>query len=392
MTTTRFLQIHTLHSYSAGLLNRDDSGLAKRMPFGGSVRTRISSQSLKRHWRVAKDEFSIHSIPGATEAYRSRNIVERKVMDPIRADAGDASPEVLQAVADAFNIGVYGSSGSTESGRQPLLLGQPEVEHLRERAAAICAEHPGDPDAAKKAATELFNSRRGEGKNFRALLDSAKLPAGLEGALFGRMVTSDPGANIDAAIHVAHVLTVHAEESESDYFSVVDDLQSEDEDAGAAHIGDMELTAGLFYGYVVVDVPGLVSNLEGGPAEDWEGTDRTLAGKVVEHLLHLIATVSPGAKLGSTAPYACADLMLVEAGSRQPRSLANAFRKPVRAQVEDAIEALTCYLGELDDAYGGKEVRRVMSVKGCDIPKAERLCLDDLAAWTADAVCRGSVV
>ena len=263
MTTTRFLQIHTLHSYPAGLLNRDDSGLAKRMPFGGAVRTRISSQCLKRHWRVAKDEFSIHRIPGATKAYRSRNIVERKVMDPIRADAGDASSEVLQAVEDAFNIGVYGSSGSVESGRQPLLLGQPEVEHLRERAAAICAEHPGDADAAKAAATELFNSRRGEGKNFRALLDSAKLPAGLEGALFGRMVTSDPGANIDAAIHVAHALTVHAEESESDYFSVVDDLQSEDEDAGAAHIGDMELTAGLFYGYVVVDVPGLVSNLEG---------------------------------------------------------------------------------------------------------------------------------
>ena len=48
---------------------------------------------------------------------------------------------------------------------------------------------------------------------------------GLVGALFGRMVTSDPAANIDAAIHVAHAFTVHQEESESDYFSVVDDLQ-----------------------------------------------------------------------------------------------------------------------------------------------------------------------
>ena len=32
---------------------------------------------------------------------------------------------------------------------------------------------------------------------------------------------------------------------------------------------------------------------------------------------------------GSTAPYAYADLMLVELGSRQPRSLAGAFRTPV---------------------------------------------------------------
>ena len=51
---------------------------------------------------------------------------------------------------------------------------------------------------------------------------------------------------------------------------MVDDLQREDEDAGAAHIGDMELTAGLFYGYVVIDMPGLVSNLEGCKAEEWD--------------------------------------------------------------------------------------------------------------------------
>ena len=391
MTIPRFLQIHTLHSYPAALLNRDFSGLAKRMPFGDATRTRISSQCLKRHWRTAQDEFAIHNIAGATAALRSRNIVERKVMEPIRA-AKPASDAVLQAVEDAFNIGVYGRSGTTESGRQPLLLGLPEVEHLRERAAAICNEHPADADAAGKAAAELFTARRGEGNNFRALLDTAKLPAGLEGALFGRMVTSDPGANIEAAVHVAHAFTVHREESESDYFSVVDDLQRDDEDAGAAHIGDMELTAGLFYGYVVVDVPGLVSNLEGCKADEWEDADKDLAGKVVEHLTHLIATVSPGAKLGSTAPYACADLMLIEAGSRQPRSLANAFRNPARAQVEAATGAMSEYLRKIDQAYGGKEIRRVMSVDDCDVPKAEPLCLDDLATWAADAVRNGQAV
>ena len=390
MPTPRFLQIHTLHSYPAALLNRDDSGLAKRLVYGGAVRTRISSQCLKRHWRTAQDEFAIHSIAGSTEAIRSRNIVERRVIRPLK-DKNGVSEEVLTAVENAFNVGVYGSSGATERGRQPLLLGVPEVEHLHQRAAAICAEHPNDAKAAGDAATALFNARRGEGNNFRALLDSARLPAGLEGALFGRMVTSDPGANIDAAIHVAHAFTVHREESESDYFSVVDDLQADDEDAGAAHIGDMELTAGLFYGYVVVDVPGLVSNLEGCKAEDWQESDRELAAKVVEHLAHLIATVSPGAKLGSTAPYACADLMLIEAGSRQPRSLANAYRDPSRAQVDDATKRLSAYLGKLDDAYCGKEIRRLMSVEDCGIPKAERLCMDDLASWAAEAVRTGTV-
>ena len=385
MTIPRFLQIHTLHSYPAALLNRDDSGLAKRMPFGGAVRTRISSQCLKRHWRVAEDEFAIHSIPGAAAAVRSRNVVERQVMAPLR-ERGGISEEVLDAVETAFNVGVYGGSGTSQSGRQPLLLGLPEVEYLQEKAATICTEHPSDADAAKAAAEDLFSPRRGEGNNFRAFRDGARLPGGLEGALFGRMVTSDTGANIHAAVHVAHAFTVHQEESESDYFSVVDDLQREDEDAGAAHIGDVELTAGLFYGYVVVDLPGLVSNLEGCDAGDWQGADKTLASKVVEHLTHLIATVSPGAKLGSTAPYGYADLMLIEAGARQPRSLSNAFRSPAAAQIGEAATALSGHLSRLDAAYGSREARRVMSVEDCEIPDAERLCLDDLASWAADAV------
>ena len=383
MVVSRFLQIHTLHSYPAALLNRDDSGLAKRMLFGDAVRTRISSQCLKRHWRSTQDEFALAAI--APDAIRSRNVVERKVIGPLQQDGG-VSPEVLTAVQDALNIGVYGSSGTSETGRQPLLLGLPEVEYLRDKAAAICTEHAADAKAAGEAATNLFSARRGEGANFAAFRDSAKLPGGLVGALFGRMVTSDPGANIEAAIHVAHAFTVHREESESDYFSVVDDLQRDDEDAGAAHIGDMELTAGLFYGYVVVDVPGLVSNLEG---DEWETADKSLAGQVVHSLIHLIATVSPGAKLGSTAPYAYADFMLIEAGSRQPRSLANAFRKPSKAQTDDAVRCLSAYLDCLDNAYGSRESRRVMSLEECAVPNASRVNLDELAQWAANAVRSG---
>lgn len=391
MATPRFLQIHTLHSYPAALLNRDDSGLAKRMPFGGAVRTRISSQCLKRHWRMAEDDFALRNIPGAETAVRSRNVVERSVIQPLRMGSG-IDEGVLTSVEEAFNVGVYGGGGAAESGRQPLLLGYPEVEYLKERAAEICHANPNDANEAKKAVEALFNLRQGEGANFRAFRENVRLPGGLEGALFGRMVTSDPGASIEAAIHVAHAFTVHAEESESDYFSVVDDLQWEDEDAGAAHIGDMELTAGLFYGYVVVDVPGLVSNIEGCDAKTWESADRGLAAAVVEHLTHLIATVSPGAKLGSTAPYGYADLMLIEAGTRQPRSLANAFRTPAKAQVEAAAERLSQHLGRLDDAYGLNEARRVMAVEECTVPGAGRLSLDSLASWAAEAVRNGDVV
>ncbi|MDE2940256.1 MAG: type I-E CRISPR-associated protein Cas7/Cse4/CasC [Chloroflexota bacterium] len=388
MGTPRFLQVHTLHSFPAALINRDDSGLAKRMPFGGVIRTRISSQCLKRHWRLAQDEYSIHSIAGTKGAYRSRNIVERQVMGPLATVKG-VSEEVLKAVGEAFNVGIYGSNGTTEAGRQALLLGLPEVEYLQEKAEAIVTEYPKDVEAARVAAAELFGSTRGESQNFRAFRASAVLPGGLEGALFGRMVTSDPAANIDAAIHVAHAFTVHPEESENDYFSAVDDLAGEEEYAVAAHIGDMELTAGLFYGYVVVDVPGLVSNLEGCPAEAWLSADRNLAAQVIHNLLHLIATISPGAKLGSTAPYGRARFMLVEAGTCQPYSLADAFRRPARAQLEDALDRLSMEITAQDENYGRKGIRRFMSLEDCAISGAERLALADLAQWAAGVVRAG---
>ena len=239
MTKPRFVQIHTLHSYPAALLNRDDSGLAKRMPFGGTTRTRVSSQCLKRHWRTVDDEFSLLNIDGAEDVVRSRNIVNRRVLEGL-ADETGASENVMKTVEKAFQVGIYGEKGDTEGGRQPLLLGLPEIEYLRKRAFEVLREHPTKVEEAGKATTAVFKDER---NNFRVFRESAVLPGGLVGALFGRMVTSDPNANIDASVHVAHAFTVHPEESESDYFSVVDDLQSDDEDAGAAHIGDMELTA-----------------------------------------------------------------------------------------------------------------------------------------------------
>ena len=383
MTTPRFLQIHTLHSYPAVLLNRDDSGLAKRMPFGGAVRTRISSQCLKRHWRMAEDEFALKRIDGFTDSSRTRNAISLAVMKDLR-DANAASAGVLQAVETAFQEKLY-----SESGVQPLLLGLPEIEYLKRRASDICGEFSNDASGAKKAAEDVFHTRRGEGNNMRAMREATKLPGGLISALFGRMVTSDPAANIDAAVHVAHAFTVHGEETEMDFWAAIDDLPTEEQGPGAAHLNDMELTAGLFYGYVVVDVPGLVSNLKGRDAREWESADRTLAGEVVKSLAHLIATVSPGAKLGSTAPYGYADLMLIEAGTRQPRSLANAFRIPARAQVEDATQQLCGHLGKLDEAYGTTEARRALSVEECEIPGAQRLNLDDLASWAAEAVRTG---
>lgn len=437
MPTPRFLQVHTLTSYPAVLLNRDDAGLAKRLPYGGTVRTRISSQSLKRHWRLAKDDFSLRAIPGLSDAdfaARSRRHFSDQVARPLLKDHAEADvvkivdllmSQVLkggtEAAADAETDETEqdpdkaktrrgsrkrgdeaGAAGATSvdslETKQAFLLTSNEVAFLVDEARRILE---GD-DALRRALEEkpkkgsLTRYQAEARKNLAALGNGARVTRSLDASLFGRMVTSDVLANTDAALHVAHAFTVHQQESETDYFTVVDDLKvlGRVEDARSAGIFDTELTSGLYYGYVVVDVPLLVANLTGGKSEQWQeaGTDRELAGRVVEHLLHLIATVSPGAKKGSTAPYAHAQTMLVEAGARQPRTLASAFEAAItatkgRSISELAENALFDRLAAFDRAYGVRETRRFLSLAGGERANAAGpQSLDELAAWVGGCV------
>lgn len=391
MTESRFIQIHFLTAYPASLLNRDDAGLAKRIPFGGASRIRISSQCLKRHWRMADGEHSLRSI-GVDLSVRSRIIFEKLIAEPLINEG--LKKDVVRGVLKALQSKLLGESAKAqkaekESGArfdletpQVIILGQPEIKFITDVARKICQNASTD-DAPKKVEAYLSNKEHQE--NLEALKKAAS--AGLDAALFGRMVTSDILARGDAAIHVAHALTVHAEEAESDYFTAVDDLIRE----GSAHLGETELTSGLFYGYVVVDVPLLVSNL---------ADDRALVARVVENLIHLIAKVSPGAKLGSTAPYSYAHLILAEVGSRQPRTLANAFLVPVKTDDEGgvlkaAVDALGAHLKALDEMYGRHEKRRIaatLDVTGFPAEKIEKPkeheigLLDELAKWAAEQV------
>ena len=292
-TLPRFIQIHTLHNYPAALLNRDDAGLAKRLPYGDAIRTRISSQCLKRHWRVAEDSHSLASL-GVPMAIRSRELPRQMRDMMIERGMNEASAQA--ATEGMRNAGLLDKAGKNPQGDdalstgQAVLLGKAERDYLIGKCVALGQEHT-DSKALKEAVVAWLNEK-GEKKN----IETMKLGSGLESALFGRMVTSDVLTSRDAAVYVAHAFTVHEAQVENDYFTVVDDLT---EDQGSAGIFDTELASGLYYGYVVVDVPQLVANLEGVHIKECftvGAGQRELAAKVVHHLLHLIATVSPGAK------------------------------------------------------------------------------------------------
>ena len=376
MPDARFLQIHSLHGYAAVLLNRDDAGLAKRITYGDAGRTRISSQCLKRHWRVANSEHALQRIEGAAASVRSRETVTRRVIQPL--ERAGCHADTIKAVSTAFQTAVYGDKGESRSNRQPLLLGEPEIAYLAGEARKIAEEHGDNAEAVKDAAAKWVKNSK---TNMKAFREACAIPGGIAAALFGRMVTSDVEANVDAAVHVAHAFTVHQEESESDYFTVVDDLQAVEDDVGADHIGETELTCGLFYGYAVLDRDTLLANL---------GGDVKMAGEVAVRLVRLIATVSPGAKLGPTAPYGYASWMLVEAGDQQPRSLAEAYREPCEPKRAVAEDRVWRYLERLDATYETGEVRRFMSLEDVAMPAGDRAAsLRELSRWAGDVMEQG---
>lgn len=404
-----FLQIHTLTSYHASLLNRDDAGLAKRIPFGDAIRLRVSSQCLKRHWRERLQE----TLP-LPAGLRTRHFFEREILRRLEHEEGvpaeraraltmtlmglllqksekaakaDKSKKGKKAKEEAEQPemdlgGEEDAAGQTETAgllvKQPILFGKPEADYL---VAVLkeCAEVGVD---AEKRLQERFKKEKDSKDNFKAMLAQAgygHLYAGLEGALFGRFVTSDILSRSDACVHVGHAFTVHPLDTEVDYFTVVDDLNRDDE-TGAAHAGDMELGAGLFYGYVAVDVPLLQSNLTGCDRKDWKAQDADTVREVLQGLIRTIAEVTPGAKLGSTAPYARADFVLLETGLQQPRSLANAYLqalKPQGDEMQQAISALKNYLDAQDRMYGATAACRVAATtKTVDLGAIHLLPLD----------------
>lgn len=397
MPLPRFIQIHTLHTYPAALLNRDDAGLAKRLPLGNAVRTRISSQCLKRHWRMTDDQFALSklSIPMAIRSRATLELISKRIQEK------GISAALAQAAAEALrDAGLLDKGGKDKKGEdalktgQAVLMGKPEIDYLVERCTDIALASP-DEQALK---ANIAKALKDEKKNIEAL----KHASGLESALFGRMVTSDILANRDASIYVSHAFTVHQAQVENDYFTVVDDLIQEAGELGSAGIFDTELASGLYYGYVVVDVPQLVENLEGIHAnacfaDSTPVERRELAGRVVHHLLHLIATVSPGAKRGSTAPFDWAKFMLVEAGDWQPRSLAGAFHDALPLEDKTsthsirqrAVMRLAREMSAMDQAYGAPPARRFLALDAIDLPGAERVSLSKLAEWTSETVRQG---
>ncbi|MEX2445560.1 MAG: type I-E CRISPR-associated protein Cas7/Cse4/CasC [Alkalispirochaeta sp.] len=333
----RFLQLHMLTNYPAANPNRDDAGRPKQTVMGGYTRQRISSQSLKRAWRTS-DAFA-DALSGEI-GWRTRELgigVYRTLLE-------SGMPEKKANDAATLIAGVFGKvkprDKKTESEGKPYR--GPTIEQLVHVS-------PAEREAVDTLATNLSETRELPTTEQLNLLRKGRTAADI--ALFGRMLAKNPDYNVEAACQVSHAVSVHAVTIEDDYFTAVDDLRSakrDDEDAGAAHIGETGFATSLFYKYICIDRHQLVENL---------GGDEELAKRAIGALVEAAATVSPSGKQNAFGSRTRASYILAETGDQQPRSLVLSFLRPVRDVSSngyhwEAARALERQRDAFDQAYG----------------------------------------
>ncbi|MFT6925039.1 MAG: CRISPR system Cascade subunit CasC [Psychromonas sp.] len=305
---TTFINIHTLISHPSSMMNRDDSGMQKTAVFGGSVRSRISSQCLKRAIRQS----DIYSEAVAEKSIRTNKF------DELLALCKEAMPETdVKLIEDVLlNMGSKVTKDKKTGLRnfdavQPFVIG------------------------AIREAINMVN----EGTKLKDLKKIVQIPTS-DVALSGRMDASCPQRNVEASMSVAHSLTTHSADIEVDWFTACDDLAEQ----GSGHIGTMEFSSGVFYRYASINVNLLAKNVKSTVSE---------VTPIINTMIRCFAQVSPSAKQKVFAAYNQADFVMAT-HSNQPISLANAFRKPIENNgdvMENSIAALVKHYERLTNAY-----------------------------------------
>ena len=325
---SRFIQLHLLTSYPPSNLNRDDLGRPKTAVMGGKPRLRVSSQSLKRAWRTA-DNFAdtLRGRIGTRTKEMGVHIFNKLLEQGV---SKKESKEWAKAIAGQFGKLKKASKQENEE------LQELEIEQLAHFS-------PEEEDTIKALIEKLSQRKEKPEESELQLLRKHHKAADI--ALFGRMLASNPGFNTEAATQVAHAISVHSVVVEDDFFTAVDDLNQDEDDSGAAHLGETEFAAGLFYLYVCIDKELLIKNLSG---------DEMLANKTLAALIESAATVAPTGKQNSFASRARASYLLCETGSQQPRSLSVAFLDPVQGgeMLSTAIDQLNTTAANMDAVYG----------------------------------------
>lgn len=329
------IELHIIQSFPVSCLNRDDLGSPKSAVFGGVKRARISSQCLKRAQRELFREYA----PGYAKGMRTK-LIASALLQCLKEES-EPLPEPAEEIARKL-AEIWGKLDDKKGSD-----GLP-------KSTTLTYISPEEAEATVAAALPLF---RGTGapkpddlkKAVKTAMKKTPRKSAADIALFGRMVANDPSLNVEGAALFSHAISCHKTEPEMDYYTAVDDLQS-NEESGAGMTGVLEFNSACYYRYIGINVDLLRENLSVCTDEEIH----TILGAFIRSALMAVPSARKNSMNAATLP----SYVLGVRRTGQPLQLANAFEEPVRSQpnhggyITGSIEALKEELRRMKDTWG----------------------------------------
>ncbi|HOZ47508.1 MAG TPA: type I-E CRISPR-associated protein Cas7/Cse4/CasC [Candidatus Hydrogenedentes bacterium] len=314
------IEIHMIQNHSPANLNRDDLGAPKTCYFGGVLRSRISSQCMKRSVRMSAE---FRALCGGIRTRQLAGLIAESVTG--KADAKKRAAKILKQCGinpkdeDKSDMLVYTTNNAIA-----------EMAELLQND-----EGRSDEDLAK---------------DFGNLISERVAVPDM--ALTGRMLETGvlKDTTVEAALQVAHAISTHEARPEVDYYVAADDIPGDD--AGAGYVDEAMFSSACFYKYFSIHWETLVGNLKG---------NAELAAHTVGAFIRGAALVNPSGKQNSFAAHNPPDAILIEF-KNAPISYANAFAKPVsldqgRDIIAQSIAQLSQYVYDLETGFGKPQDR-----------------------------------
>ena len=337
------VEFHILQSFPVTCLNRDDVGAPKTAIVGSTTRARVSSQCWKRHIRLAMRDFGVN-IGSRTKLIQAliTNACEEMKAPPEKAEKCGrdvAAVFIKEKKSKKDNAEEEIVSDSTKSDVL-IFISADEVRKIAE----VLRDNDFDTEFVEKTIDKKGNTKTkgiNIGKKIEAILGKPNFAInGLDIALFGRMVAQAATLNVEAAASFAHAISTHKVTNEVEFFTALDDYQTE---PGAAHMGSLEFNSATYYRYVCLDIGQLWENLAG----------QNIA-ESIDAFVKAFYVAVPGARQttqSGACPWEFAKVFV-----RKGQRLQVPFETPVKAKnggfLEPSKEKLCSYLSKKEKLSG----------------------------------------
>ena len=176
------------------------------------------------------------------------------------------------------------------------------------------------------------------------------------------MVAQAAELNIEAASSFSHAISTHKVSSEVEFFTALDDLQTEQ---GSAHMGSLEFNSATYYRYISLNLGQLYDSLAG------QGM-----AQAIDAFTKALFVAVPSARQNSMAGYCPWDFakVFVRKGQRLQVPFETAVKAKEGGFLQPSIQALSDYLSKKEKLAGSLFGKKAEFTFGED----ENFSIDDL--------------